>query len=348
MCKDRGSGLLDYVLPTAIVGIMAGLSIYYMYSEGMLTKFISASGNIEVENKVGIVGPNTSKASGSSSTAYNESLDVSCVGDSCTINFGNGLVLTDVLKDFGSFVETNGAAITTDKIAAMIEDIANFLDDPATPADEGADFRDLANLYHFVAANQRKVEEVAAICSSDADPASCLNDSINTTTGEQALSLPANLSAMLPGYDNTKNLYNSLINDDLATVRNNLESLPGLYSSYINEDPLYAVVNLYDNIMANPAYSDQIKSITQELYLSVDDVAFQITSATVSKVSYNSISYTLNHRNPLDFNEVMSTVNTSTVAISDVTNPDASNFSDLYSALQCVAGKNVDTGLACH
>lgn len=44
-----GSALLDYIIPTAIVGLALGLALYYIWDSGNLQKFIEASMNANVD-----------------------------------------------------------------------------------------------------------------------------------------------------------------------------------------------------------------------------------------------------------------------------------------------------------
>ncbi|MEW5821544.1 MAG: hypothetical protein AB1782_15230 [Cyanobacteriota bacterium] len=48
--KKVGSGLVDYILPTALVGLVLGLALYKIYDDKSLNKFIEGSMDANVDS----------------------------------------------------------------------------------------------------------------------------------------------------------------------------------------------------------------------------------------------------------------------------------------------------------
>lgn len=47
--KNSGSALVDYVIPTLVIGTIAGIGLYNLASSGTISKFMEASINGKVD-----------------------------------------------------------------------------------------------------------------------------------------------------------------------------------------------------------------------------------------------------------------------------------------------------------
>ncbi|MEA2022288.1 MAG: hypothetical protein U9N08_07425, partial [Candidatus Caldatribacteriota bacterium] len=203
--RQKGSALIDYMLPTALIGIVVGLGLYYMFSENLFTKFITASANMKVDLAKGQAVIGHFKED-SSSLVYYDTPTQSCTEGTCIIDFGP-FPLTGLPENFSEFIETSGSAGATDKLFAIAEQIADYLKD--TGDLEGAkEFRELANLGHFMSDIQETVEDELKSCQSESDVVACFDNKYNDNSID--IALPANLNDVLPNYYDCSNLRSAL------------------------------------------------------------------------------------------------------------------------------------------
>ncbi|MEW5820363.1 MAG: hypothetical protein AB1782_09245 [Cyanobacteriota bacterium] len=81
---------------------------------------------------------------------------IKCSNRNCSIDYGD-FVLNGIPEDFGSFVEASGTSGGTEKLAAILEQIAVQLEQKGDTAGS-KDFRDLANTLHIVARIDKSIE----------------------------------------------------------------------------------------------------------------------------------------------------------------------------------------------
>ncbi|MEW5820056.1 MAG: hypothetical protein AB1782_07670 [Cyanobacteriota bacterium] len=113
--RNSGSGLVEYVIPTAIIGILVGLTLYCIFNDKLLLKFLSASANGSNNNgKItigsnGAPGPLISSPNKKPNVIPNDDpviddpIDDSrmkCVNGLCTIDFGD-YIITGIPENFG-------------------------------------------------------------------------------------------------------------------------------------------------------------------------------------------------------------------------------------------------------
>lgn len=374
MKKIKGSALVDYLVPTLIIGAVAGMGIYTIQSSGVLKNFISASLNIDVgDDGKGVVGEtvatndtiatitppaginlSTLKAGDLGGTA--EQPVKSCVGNDCAIDFGD-VILTGVPENFGALVSTNGSNIGTSTIGDLMMQLANQIDDPATPEDEGSDLRDLANLGHFVARNIEEAEEKIKV-SCQFETTNC----IDTLYGDY-LSVDADFPANLSGVITNKNysvaamLIQGSTDGPSTKLLGQIRSLKNegsvLYDMHTDSHPLYAIIEEFDKVQNNsdPRYTDTVKSITNQLFLDLDRVIFDFQERNHS---YADPGFAQSHKSPITGiatgEEPSYTVGEKTdyELAQEILHPQSSMFTDIDSALICTTGKHDDTGKACN
>lgn len=134
MRKNRsGSALIDYVLPTALVGLVVGLSMYSMFSTGTLANFIGASSNTEMdlESGEGVMGDVVTNSSGFSESASTV-ISTGTVGDvdvsyyangtaSFTVGTQNVTVSSDMMNNLNEIMETTGTTGLNNHIVSSIK-----------------------------------------------------------------------------------------------------------------------------------------------------------------------------------------------------------------------------------
>lgn len=349
MRKFSGSALVDYAIPTLLIGIVAGLGFTYMHSNGLITNFMAASSNMKIDGSKAIVGNNplstsTTTSTTTSSTATPDSPVIVCVAGTCTIDFGD-FKLNDVPEDFASYIASNGSSVGTDKLMELLEQLAIQLNDPATPEDEGAPFRIMAELGHFIARNEESLEnDIKANGDLDMDRVNAIDVPASIASLLTGLSLDCSSSTATSGCSMADN-YSKVMSNTFGDVLTTKTSMPAFYADSVKNNPMYAFYDKFEEVMNSPDYPDSAKKIAQEVLLSLDDITFNFQGQT-STLNNNLIS-PITHKDPITGDVIASGI-TYTLNDADLTNPQSSFYTDLDSAILCTAGKDIDTGVACH
>ena len=381
MRRIIGSALIDYLIPTAIVGVVLGLGLYGLHESGVLKKFIAASLNIDISDEgKGVMGENVAKTTTSviPATSLPTGTDIDklvagdlkgtpekpvkmCNGNDCVLDFGSA-ILKHIPEDFGAYVQTNGTSGGTEKLSALLLQLADQVDDDKTGVDEGADLRNLANLGHFTASAIYEGEEIIKTkCTSG--NSNCL-DSINLDYIAKKLTLPANLSGVLTDYPASKYSVADLVipnaigisgTKQLGSLRETKIKYPTdtLYNMHTTDHPIYAMIETYDKVQANtdPRYTDTVKAITEQLFLDLDRVIYDFQERNHM---YSGGAAEYKHQDPITGLETGEPyIYTKPSGIDDdvlaesILAPKASIFTDIDSALICTTGTHDDTGKAC-
>lgn len=129
--KSKGSALVDYVLPTALIGVVFGVALFGLIDTKIFQKFIekSINGTLQANGtlvlntaSVSTDAMNSSSASVSTNNApiaNNTSSDPQAQTSTDSISLGN-YSLTGMPENFTEFVETAGAAGGTEKLSMLI------------------------------------------------------------------------------------------------------------------------------------------------------------------------------------------------------------------------------------
>lgn len=134
MKKYRGSAIVDYFIPTALIGVVVGLGIYYMFDSGMLKKFFLASSDMKIDTSTGTVSVGfknpqnvTPLISDQNSTQTNFGPSAKCNGTTCDIDLGS-LILNGVPDNIPSIETSGGVGETqTNMYASVLDQIAHEL-----------------------------------------------------------------------------------------------------------------------------------------------------------------------------------------------------------------------------
>lgn len=132
MRTSRGSAIVDYILPTAIIGLILGLGLFKMYESNMLAKFWAASSNagLNIQDGMAIINPLGGGSSGISllqksisgvNVTFNPDNSASFTYNGQNINFSS----TD-MSNLNEIAETSGSTGLTTEI---IEAVKKLIDD---------------------------------------------------------------------------------------------------------------------------------------------------------------------------------------------------------------------------
>ncbi|MEW5820355.1 MAG: hypothetical protein AB1782_09205 [Cyanobacteriota bacterium] len=352
MQGKRGSALVDYIIPTAIIGVLLGLCLYQMVSSNNILTFLGASGDmkVDVNDNIAFVGDEDYSKNPSWCTdagCFNgtpEEPVKRCENGLCTIDFGE-FILNGLPENFNEFVETVGTSSGTDKICSMLEQIADQLELNGD-VDGAKDFRNLANLEHFVADMQGEMDQQAKTCSTAPDPMACMQSYLGSTS--PASEVPSNLDGVLTSFYTGEYLAN-------------ISAYCGLgYSRYYNEvkfpsaepstsRPSGAASIIFDKILNDSSYSDSLKNVTIALMQNVDDIAVnqqKMISGIQSPLGYGTDI--VNKYNILNGQLIETVTPTPPATIDGFYHPQTSVATDLTSTLICVSGKNTSESMACY
>lgn len=338
---NKGQNLFEFVLIIALVAI-AGLLAYSLLGQNINDMFNKSHGEYKKFKPFDWGQSNTQATNNTGGSTgpikgTPENPVKTCTGNICSLDMGP-FTLNGIPADFSDFVQSNGSSGGVNQLASIMEQLADQLEQQGDSA--GAqEFRDLANLTHFTAANQKKAEAEAEKCKTSADPnciISVLNSNFNNT-------IPPELASIIPNY-NQNDLLRYNFTTDLGYARDFKTSNPGLFATWEKKNPNLAMIDKFDTIMNNSNFSDQLKGITQELVLSVNDLMLGMNHRTggedcptiTNPVTGVQETYT---KKP-DSAEMYS--------LSDITNPQTSVNTNLDGSLICASGWNKDTGFTCH
>lgn len=187
--KIKGSALVEYALPITLIGLVVGLSLYYLSSSGSLTNLFANTFNSKYSptNKTLEINKNSDKVSllvnpmaGSFGGSSAQPIE-KCNGTQCTIDFGE-FILTGIPENFSEYVQSNGTSGSVDELCKLLLQIADQLEEKGNTA--GAkDYRNLANLGYFYADMQEQIENAADSCKTSTSlsiSGSCMVIKFNT------------------------------------------------------------------------------------------------------------------------------------------------------------------------
>lgn len=347
MRKFAGSALVDYLLPTVIVGLVLGLGLYGFTNENYLKKFLKASGNMDDTLKKEELSMGNTVKGGSLGGTPSAPVVKCNFGGTCDIDYGE-YILKGVPSDFGGFVEANGTSGGLDKLAATIKQIAQGLKEKDPTSDGYKEYERLANLIHMQGEIFRVIETKA---KNDGNFATKVD--YTTYMNNQVSSLytpPAEIAGALPGLDTSITFADFVKFDQtLGDARHTKVINGNTFGGTENTNLSHAIIDQYDQIIADGRFSDSLKALTQELFLNLNDLSAQAlyNSEGVGLKFDGYTDYSWSPYDPVDGTPLAM----QTEPCDDLTsflNPQFSLNGDINGALTCTAGKNITTGRACH
>ncbi|MEW5820039.1 MAG: hypothetical protein AB1782_07585 [Cyanobacteriota bacterium] len=361
MKKSRGASLFQYVL---IVFIIVALlyPVYLLFGQNIvrhLANFMGVVGDINDNTRLNLM-DNESRLVVTGGISVGD-LDGTpdnpvkkCVDNVCAIDFGT-FVLNGMPDNINEIIETSGGSAGTVELSDLLLQLADQLDNPGTPADEGKDFRDLSNLGHLVARMQEFVEDEATRCLGASDSKACFGERYTlsyTNSNPVPLSIvniDPELSAVIPDFlpSNDYQYSDTEYFTYITLARKQQIESPAYFNSNKAENPAMAIIDKFDKIMADPGVPDNIKYVTEQIYRNLGGISEQLLINQESVVAHTPNSYyyidpiTGGDLDFIDYDFAGSDVN-------NVIHLQSSAASDIDSAIICATGLDKDTGKNCY
>lgn len=355
MNKLNGSALVQYAIILSLLSI--GVISVYMFFGQQINAILNSYLKVFTQNseKVAVnadiissapsnVSANTSMGGSMGGTSTNPTQ--SCTTGSCSIDFGN-FVLNGIPENYADYVKNNGSSGGTEKLATIFEQIAQTLQNQGDIAG-AAQYRDMANLGHILSDTQKIVESQAQQCVTNSNPTACLKQKVTTQAIHPRVisSVSDKLSAMYANTNlNSEDIICNSFSDYIERAKVNNEDI----SYKLTYSPQYQIMTIYDQIMSNSNYSQNLKNVTTELLSQMNDTEQNFIN-TIGNLCYEGVS-NYGHGNFDIITGELQPGSTSITALTDLNlaiHPETSNITNLDSTLVCVAGHNNDTNNTCH
>lgn len=347
--KQKGASLAQYAIVIAIVSVGI-IGVYSMLGQQIvkqLNLYLKAfqDNNVKISNNAKIITQNPGGAltkPGQWNGGPGKPPVSKCTNGVCDIDFGD-YILSGIPENFNDFTHSNGASGANDKIYSLYMQLANQLETNGDLA--GAQgFRDLANVLKFMVDNQKKMEDLAKSCQAKTSPRDCFNDSFQA--GSMPISFPVELKNILaePGPYDT--LYFSVSNMfGAASIGSARSILSSDYGSYPYSFPSEAFIAKYDEIINNSKFSNNLKGIAKELFLTVHDINEEVIYKTSAYQTGENLE--ILRFDPLTGNELSSKIYT-TSNISDLINLKIEGNNSITNALKCASQNYQNAQTVCH
>ncbi|MEW5820954.1 MAG: hypothetical protein AB1782_12250 [Cyanobacteriota bacterium] len=385
--KYIGNALSQYGIIIALI-FLAILPVFLFTGKNIVSYFNSLYQGLKHNQNI-----STNKESSASQTNNAQKIELikagslggtqdepvsTCNDNLCNIDYGE-FVLKGVPENFNGFVQASGTSGGTEELLALIEQIAQQLEEKGDT--EGAkEYRELANLGHFVADVENIVETSINSCtnsSGDGYNSDCVKKELNKMYFDPPKT-PDNVQHLLPDF-NMNNFtfwdFTSFMDIDDAIVkmkyglnynqiRNGEIEFSDDYSEaskadyYKTSKPSYAMATKYIQIMKNPAYSDTMKSVTTQLIKNIavlgDELAYNASQqeSNHAAIGLQSVDWesgkVITQRQSQSIETCYPGEGCSSSSPSEIKKHEYSMKTDLNSALICSTGKNRDKNNNCN
>jgi hypothetical protein len=319
-----GSNLVEYVIPIAVIALVAGLGLYNMISSGSILSFASGSGNMEVDKsaKKGVinpskgtkllVNPNAGDLGGSIDNPVGQ-----CQDGICAVDYGK-FIITNIPEEFDEFIQTSGASGGVGKMADYLNKVADDYENIGE-FNIANEIRLLANMGHNIALIMAEYENIYNSCSGDPVCISSFDD--------QPFPVPAGYDSSLLPFPAGATYKTMLDSGALgAAVNNNATSpLAGAYVSQLNK------------ILGTGSIDNSVKGVIEELSWNI---------GTVGQDFQSNYLYTVG-TTPTYYDPLTGAV-TQPGSYTSLSNYQPSSITNVYSQLICAEGYGTDTGVYCH
>ncbi|MEW5821096.1 MAG: hypothetical protein AB1782_12965 [Cyanobacteriota bacterium] len=342
MIKNKGSNIVEYVVPVALIGIVVGMGLFYMYEQGTLRDFVISSSNINFDST-------TQKASLNNNSNPDEPLInqvvpatpdnpiTSCENGICKIDFGP-ISLSGLPENFNDFVETSGASGSVDMMASLLDQIANQLLDDGLK-NEYNDIKKLANIGHNLAAVENEIEKMIKNCN--------YNKACIDSFADKPFPMPENFDITVTG----DLAYKTYAEAGSAGVIGGTRNLTGNNVSGILETGRLAphFIETLDRVTKDSDISQDTRNLIKELSWDIGVIGEDFQNNLEYMSSWYD-SHTLltpsTFYDPITYSKISEPVPPD--AISNYQTYNASKVTNFDSALICAAGQKSDSGSKCH
>ncbi|MEW5820885.1 MAG: hypothetical protein AB1782_11905 [Cyanobacteriota bacterium] len=381
MKKSSGASIAQYVIIIALVALaiipvffVTGKYIYdnFEYFVKMLKGEITSQQGISITKESFLPSIEISdqdvidgKILAGQLGGTNEKPIEKCVDNICAIDYGE-FILNGLPENFNEFIQSSGTSGGTEKLVMLMNQLADQLDEAGDK--EGAeDYRFLANIGHIMASMENIFESGGKSCTASYGAGTynekwCFNTiAASMKFKESELAIPKEMQEA--GYDfdffisdpsNVDDFNKFLSNLRIDLARGEEEKHYTQYQNTKVTTLAYSAIELYDKIMDDPKYSDSMKGVTQELFLSINDLGYDFygkvsTQFEALKVNMGGESYEklVTRYDPIS-GEIIPGALYNPSGIQDIYNPKTSIGTNFNSALICSTGWNKDTGTKCH
>lgn len=354
MNKNSGASLFEYIVILSIIAVSL-VPIYFLFGKNIVNHLTSLFYSAETinNNMNQNIMDNESRLIVSGNVApgnLNGTADnpvKKCVDNTCSIDFGT-YVLNGIPDNFNEIIETSGASGGTEELIGLLKQLAEQLDDPATPLDEGKDYRDMANLGHLIARMQESFETAATNCSTDSDPNTCYRNNTNWASNLPSFPIDSGLSTVIPNFTSSEN-YTYWDAENFTSIAQAKQMQVQYLTSFNNDknrNPAFALVDKFDKIMNDGSVPDNLKYITEQIYRNLASISEQ---QLINRE--NVVFHTPNFNNridPVTGDNLDSISFDGSGNLNDILHLQSSAGSDIDSAIVCATGVNKDTGQNCH
>lgn len=333
---NKGSSLVQYAIIIALIAL-ALVPVFYMFGHNIISSFNELHQGLSGQEAPLSKNPGpVNTATQSSLKGTSENPVKNCVDGVCSIDFGN-YILTGIPENFDMFIQTQGTSGGTDKIAELIEQLANQLTNDGK-IEEGKEIMRLATLGHNLALLQNYAESIVVDCNKNK---ACIKAEFNSPMTEP----DGYNDSVSPFLNNVtyQELSESLF--DIGRARYEITSKNEAYESSLSNNRLaYVIVDQFDTIINNPSIDDSVKGVIKELYWDI---------GTVSEDFDNNLGFLyINNSGPAEHFDPLTGklthVSSGSDPFTDFENYSASKITHFDSSLICASGKGTDTGVECH
>lgn len=348
--KIKGQNLIEFLLIVGLIAIVCILALTTL-GQNINLSFLSSYNKVKGFQPFGKDPNYLTKVTGGSLGGTFAAPKQQCQGNVCDLDLGP-FAISGIPSNFGEFVEASGSSGGTEKLAAIISQLADQLKEQGD--DDGySEFMKMAELARMMGDMQKQDEQAATSCK--ASSGTVAGDTAHTCfktyyDSNPAPALRSSLSTVLTDYNAKAKDKDIVVYNDIGQARNSKLTDSTEYNSLKTTYPSYALVDTFDSIMSNSKYSSELKSITTKVYQNLGDIATNHSVYTgnygfgvwdLPTVNYDSI--TGSERTPIDYG--WDTFNSQ--GLTEILTPQSSSETDLAAALLCTSSSNYNNGNAC-
>lgn len=325
MRKKRGSNLVDYALPTALIGVVAGIAFYNIVKDESIVKNILANVDGTKKQTKMIVNPRTNpgnEVKPGSLGGTPENPKMKCTMGTCDIDYGN-YILQGIPQEMTDITTAGRGGELTDVYASMLEQLAAQLED--IDASQSDVLNRLAKEARKMAFIEHKIEENIArmnntqqkIYEQAGTPVEKINNLLGTID-------PKNLEAKdgMKILGSARFLNKSGIITD-KQMSNTFAAVMSIQKSYPNisvwqENVLNTIINTPDKISnAIDIINTNLTESEQNVFLNENNSLYNVVTNKLD-LSMNAVNSTSATGPGYNFNKILTTEVPSAGLSSDV------------------------------
>jgi Flp pilus assembly pilin Flp len=352
--KSKGQNLVEFSIVSAIIVIIAIIALSALGNNvfSIFSKSTDKTENYkpfawDLPDKKSTITTPAIPAGSLGGTETNPVRD--CQGSVCNIDYGT-FVLSGIPENFSDFVQSNGTSGGTESIVSLLEQMASQLEDQ-DDIEGSQDYKDIANLGHYLATVQETIENKAKQCKTSADSYNCFKEFINQPVVTGAAP-PENIEHLLPEFSDTLSYYDFTLENNFKYAQQ-LEYYNNQILKHVTITPennaSYAILKKLDKIKNENKYTPEMKAVTDIIYKEMEDL-HKMFNASVNAINHTTAEgvpahFSHDYLEYTESGEVIEKVYTSDYifnGMDPIINPDTSNLTNIDSALLCNIGDNKD------